>query len=536
MVSRFEAPRSQRLAHLSVEAEEAAFPRYTLSPSSPFSELLKALQLAHEDEINSILRTSAPLAPEEGIDVRLPESTSPFFSTRAPSGDGEGNDASPVGHKRLLGLDEPRSRPEADSQRDSSALEAPPTTPKRSHGLGHVRSRGRSSSESFLYRLVGSEHFDGLFALLILANALMMAFEVQYSGYEIGYLLEYKWHSRGVEERYAGMDVVLSVLSWVFGVGFILETLLKAIVWRRMFLRDPWNWFDSIVNCIFIFSKIKHDILPLNSTFLRIARLARLLRLLRLVRKIQGLDALFVITTAMQNCVSTLFWAVVFLGLVNLMISLFVSEFLQEYYFLSTVPAEDQKAVFEYFGTFARTFITMIEITLGNWPPACRIIAEHVSEWFFLFGMMHKVIIGFAIVAVINGVFMQETFNVSAMDDVIMVRRKELATKYHMEKMSALWKEAHEGSGEITLEEWVTLLKDPTVMTWLSSMELDARDAALVFELIDESGDGQISFKELVRGVNKLKGGAKSMDLVYLHREHQEVKRLISVLQQALLK
>ena len=42
----------------------------------------------------------------------------------------------------------------------------------------------------------------------------------------------------------------------------------------------------------------------------------------------------------------------------------------------------------------------MFEITLGNWMPPCRALVENISEWYMLFNIMHKVFIGFALLAV----------------------------------------------------------------------------------------------------------------------------------------
>jgi len=70
-----------------------------------------------------------------------------------------------------------------------------------------------------------------------------------------------------------------------------------------------------------------------------------------------------------------------------------------------------------------------------------------VSEWYFVFSIAHKVTIGFAVIGVINGVFMQarrrilgrplllpvaaespcgsqETFKVAGSDDKIMMRQR----------------------------------------------------------------------------------------------------------------
>ena len=47
-----------------------------------------------------------------------------------------------------------------------------------------------------------------------------------------------------------------------------------------------------------------------------------------------------------------------------------------------------------------------------------------MSEWYFLFSIAHKVTIGFAVIGVINGVFMQDR------------RRKDLASTLHQGSFS----------------------------------------------------------------------------------------------------
>merc|ERR1711987_41602 len=68
------------------------------------------------------------------------------------------------------------------------------------------------------------------------------------------------------------------------------------------------------------------------------------------------------------------------------------------------------ETLFLYFGTFTRCLLSMFEITLGNWPPVARLLSENVTEWFTLVNVLHKLTIGFALVGVLNGVILQETF------------------------------------------------------------------------------------------------------------------------------
>lgn len=70
----------------------------------------------------------------------------------------------------------------------------------------------------------------------------------------------------------------------------------------------------------------------------------------------------------------------------------------------------------------------MFEITLANWPPVSRLLAENVSEWFMLFGVLHKLAIGFAVVSV-----------VSRLKKFTMIKR--FSSCSHISAWSALYKD-----------------------------------------------------------------------------------------------
>merc|ERR1712078_176798 len=101
-------------------------------------------------------------------------------------------------------------------------------------------------------------------------------------------------------------------------------------------------------------------------------------------------------------------------------------------------PYEKRQEGYRYFGTFSRSLFSMFEITLGNFVPVSRMLMENVSEWYILFNIFHKCAIGFAVVAVVRGVFMHETFKVAATDDNIMVAQKTRSKKIHRDKMQRL--------------------------------------------------------------------------------------------------
>merc|ERR1719265_2258786 len=94
----------------------------------------------------------------------------------------------------------------------------------------------------------------------------------------------------------------------------------------------------------------------------------------------------------------------------------------------------------------------MFEITLGNWPPIARLLSEEVSEVFAAIMILHKLTIGFAVIGVITGVILQETFKVAQTDDLIMFRQRKVASTNLKKKMKKLF-DALDEEGDGRLEE-----------------------------------------------------------------------------------
>eukprot|EP00930_Biecheleria_cincta_P043294 TRINITY_DN29747_c0_g1_i1.p1 TRINITY_DN29747_c0_g1~~TRINITY_DN29747_c0_g1_i1.p1 ORF type:complete len:565 (+),score=91.44 TRINITY_DN29747_c0_g1_i1:184-1878(+) len=388
----------------------------------------------------------------------------------------------------------------------------------------------RESTGTSFGDVIHNEKFDVIYSLLIIASSFVMACEAQYKG--IGLAADFGYHgaSDSAGKDWPGAFTAFEVLDWTFGILFTLEIVLKLAALPRRFCKDSWNWFDVLVILLWAWSKIVMEMG--NVTVLRIVRLVRLTRLIRLVRRFEAFDTLFLMTTVIKGSVPLMLWACVILIFCQLLFALVLFQFLDEFYFVglrgdrASLTAEHYK-MYEYYGSFSRCMVTMFEITLANWPPACRLLIEHVSEWFALFAIFHKLFIGFAVVGVINGVFMQETFKIAGHDDAIMMRQKQKDSRIHMEKMRALFSDADtSGDGRLDSNEFAAVMSLPDVQVWLSAMGLEVSDTNNLFQLL-VTDEGVISAEQLVKGVSKLKGAARSIDVHNLMRQHEDMKQIL---------
>jgi len=387
----------------------------------------------------------------------------------------------------------------------------------------------QNQPSTWLNRIVTNPRFELFFALLILLNTVIMALQAQYEGmnvaHEIGVVDISGSDSRPAEKIWPNATVIWDLAEWVFGVFFTIELVVKIAGLKKQFYQDAWNIFDSIIVLCWLVTALEAVQLPINPTLLRLTRLVRLLRLLRLVKTIQGFDSLYLMTASIRSSLSALGWSSALLFIGELMMALILQVVLEEYYLKDeTIALEDRIHVYEYFGTFSRSLLSMFEMMFGNWYNITRMLVTYVSEWFMIYGVAHQLFLGFAVVEVITGIFFHETFKVASMDDAIMMAQKTRQNKVHEEKITALFEHAdRDHSGTLDRDEFRQILGNKEVQTWLAAMDLDVSDVDTVFSLLHDE-NLEVSAKNLVEGVARLKGPARSVDLSALLQKIEELE------------
>lgn len=227
------------------------------------------------------------------------------------------------------------------------------------------------------------------------------------------------------------------------------------------------------------------------------------------------------------------FWSVVVLFTAQMASALLMTQLLESY--LTEPGGSDfvkmqRHEVYKYFGTFTRAFITTIQLTLGNWVPVCRILLENVGEEWSIFIIIYILFITFAAMRVISAVFIVETQKVASTDEELLILQKERQIDRLNRNFAGVFKELDAtGDGMVDWEEFQAVLLDQRVLIWLAALDLDLDQCEGMFSLLD-GGDGRISFQNFVKGVQRLKGGAKSVDLIMLMNRQQELAASVAKL------
>lgn len=373
--------------------------------------------------------------------------------------------------------------------------------------------------------VVSSAAFDMSMGVIILANTMVTGLDAQYKGLELGHDLGI--YHETAEDMMPGVSNVLVIAETVFGIIFTFELLVKMIALKSNFCRSKWNVIDFIIVVCWLFEWIVGAAFLVNPMFLRMMRVAKLARIVRMVKTIQAFDALQVLVGSIMASFSALIWSSMFLLIILVMEATLLCNIMQDA--ALHVSNEDTRAeLFRYFGTFSRSMITMFEVTLGNWVPCTRTLMEGISEWYGAFLVAHVLFVGFAVVMVIRGVFLQQTFAVAASDEELMVVQKARASAKQQAQMKRLFEEfeVHDDEGKVTRERFRKALQNTKIRTWLSALELEVGDADLLFDCLD-NGDECISLEKLMRGVPRLAGKSRSIDLVVLLHKTQLLEHRI---------
>jgi hypothetical protein len=362
---------------------------------------------------------------------------------------------------------------------------------------------------------MASPHVEVVTGFLILLNTLVMAVEQQHEGLSLG--AELSVYSPSALEGWPLSKPDFELMEKIFAGVFTIELGLHMFAERSKYVKDGYNVIDVVVVLLSDIAAFGPAIWGhFNFQVFRLLRIARLLRLLRLIRRIKGFDALYVMTTAFRCSISILAWSCVLILMIQTLFAMMLTDILRETYLSSDKPIAEQKEVFIYFGTFTRSILSMLELTLANWPPIARMLTENVSEWFAPVCMMHKLVIGFAVVGIINGVFMQETFKVASTDDYIMMRTQQQAGLRHEDNMRKLFALAdQDGDGRVNREDVEEAMNDPSVRSWIAAMELDCEDLDRMFALMDaeQGGVGFITKELFVHSMARMKGPARNLDV-----------------------
>jgi len=372
-----------------------------------------------------------------------------------------------------------------------------------------------------------------LVAALVVINTVIMAVEMQYLGLKSGYALDFTGVGDNVEDTWSGAPRVFLILERVFTTVFAAEMSVRIAILRSRFFRNWLCTFDILAVSVGLADwAVSGESFLVNTAVIRLLRLAKLARGLRLLKMPKILESLHLLTHSISASISTLLWTLVVLTIVQCIMGMFFGQICQSYLADSSNGDQSRRKVYEYFGTFTRTMVSMYEILLANWAPPCRVLMEEVGEWIAGFLVVYRCVAGFAVLNVVSAVFIQQTMDLARNHEEIKVMQKSKAQEQTRHMLSRLFKGLDtSGDGRLSREELGQLLTNKQLVNLLSVLDMEPQHVGVLFDMFD-TGSGDISSEEFVLGASRVKGPATSIDMARVLCAVFRIEQCLAELQQ----
>jgi len=354
--------------------------------------------------------------------------------------------------------------------------------------------------------------------MLIMANSIF-----------IGYQVEHEAHTRKEMQRSLEIEAF-------FCVVFTLELVVKVYALSWTFWSGSevsWNLFDIFVVVLMILDffvsvsqSTAESSLWSQMSGLRIFRVLRVVRFLRSVRQLKFFMQLRIMIRSIMFSLRPLLWAaIVLLGMFyvfGIILTQGVIDSLQKH------ESWDDEASVElrrYFGTLEDAALSLFQAMSGgiNWGvlfEALSPLAVHF-RFVFLFFVLFAI---FGAANVVTGIFV-EIANHWARND--KASQEHGATEKRLTSIKRLQELFNEldpgGDGTLTFESMHEALLDVNngLVSSFHALDLEVTDVRTLFLLLDRDRRGFINVEEFLLGCFRLKGEAKTLDVMKLQYQSE---------------
>jgi len=249
-------------------------------------------------------------------------------------------------------------------------------------------------------------------------------------------------------------------------------------------------------------------------------------------------QALWFIVQGLSNCLVTLGWVTLLMVLFLYVCAIFTTtqigqndEIYDPYYKRSRCWDHEV-----FFGSVTRSMFTLVQVlTLESWAEG---IARHVianQPMQILFFIFFIVVTTFMLLNMIVGVIVENTTQMGKQNEEQKKKQQEANTTKVVANLRKILQEADEdGSGSLSLEEFQDALADPEINQQLRLIDFPVDDPQEIFMLLDTESDGELATEEFLQGCMRMRGPAKSKDLLEVQIQSDLLARKLTLLDEKL--
>lgn len=387
---------------------------------------------------------------------------------------------------------------------------------------GHIAPPGHWI-QMMMHRVISHPSFDIASGVLIVMNCFLSGIAVHYSA----------------SHRTQELPVTLEMASKSFIVIFLIELLFRFFGQgcRNFFCTfHGWNYFDLLV----VSADVCIEAVNLLTTadisgavhleMMRVLRVVRVARALRVLRLLQVFKALRLMVLSILRCGAVFLWSIVLLFGVVFLTAMYFTAAVTPHLIKSDLSSNADRFLDEHFSSVPGAVnVLFMSISGGvDWSEvAGPLAAVHWSNRPMM--ILYVFFTMFALMNIITGIFVEFAVTSAHNDKDEVIAEEVTITHHRTRELLRIFHMADTNEdGTISSMEFIKLMVRSDVRAILKSMGVEVSKAVGMFKLLDSEMKDALTPEEFVTGMIRLKGNAKTIDLVTLMHENKKCLRMVN--------
>lgn len=471
--------------------------------------------------------------------------------------------------------DEPPDESEpVPRQLSSSQMDKPKKVPRRST----TKKDDTLISEDILSRIAVSTPFSMAASVMILLNMLYIGADVSMKvSHNLDLLRGVQ--APVTTEWPETQKTIMVALEWTFAVWMSIEAIVNTThCVRNGWASWKWNLFDLTLLATTWMDVVQSSVNLSFLRSMKLYRLIRLMRvgkILRALKAFRFLGGVRKMILSVAGSLTSLFWAFLLMSVIMYVVSLVMLQGIEGFLsdqveqereaFLAVrrlapqrmlespsmegeevgtaadggrggTPAsahgrrlisyylEDDDTLYDalhkWYGGILSTMLTLFRTISGGaeWAEVAQPVSDLPGGMMYtLVWVMFMAFMIFGVLNVLTGVFCDAAMKAANEDKDMVIQELMDETEHHVKALGDIFNTCDEdGSGSIDQGEFEQMVDTPEVRNTLLRLGIEAEQAKDLFSLLDDDESGTIGIGEFVSGCLRMKGGAKSVDIVTL--------------------
>ena len=326
------------------------------------------------------------------------------------------------------------------------------------------------------------------------------------------------WQAELLPRNTTPQDVLMStIFENTFTFAFVVELTISTLCWGWTSLLERENWMDVFLVFLGVLTTWILGPFGIEVEFLRKLTALRTLRLIRLAKAVRlrpEFKEMWALMKGLTESGETLFWTYVMFACVLYFFAIIATSLIGK-----AEHFADDEEVQILFGDVLLSMLTLFQLmTLDSWTGFARPLMEK-AVWTAFFLIFFIFVAVFVMMNLVTAVIVENAFSDSKSEEKELAIRLEREKEEEMEDLKQFFLQIDlDGSGSLTRQEFFKATKQRKIRNKLRALDILPKDIDELWDILDD-GKGELQVEEFQSGIKKLRGEAKSKDILRLSKE-----------------